>query len=617
MPDFPMRTFPLVIVSLLVLALPQASGIHAQVLSEEYLRIGASYGSNIGGDEITYGFGDYSMQPYNEIFIDMHLVDHFGIRLSGFWGKLSNQTTSLRDAKDYRLSFDAFSYSSLFVGGMIGPAYTFDPLFLEIQPTLFISAGVVRRQTTYTIEQTEYRENWKPVFSYAFGAMIDIPVFRNVSLNLTYTANFVNTDRLDGFRYGYKDDGFSTVSAGFSVFLRGGNEEELPLRDPFLVQDSIARDESLVSETSSPYSEERKVNWELEADRAFMRNADLVVESNEFTSFNALQRNPRDLRIRSKQNQPFPTSLKANVEFLHRGQVIARGAKQTLLPRGTKEINASHIIDFDSRNIEPEYRSQLPKGNYLVRLSLQSGDQPELLSEAKVFQILKLNEVYKDSAYKLNQFIENQQLEALFTDDNKMIMSTFALNSPFIRNTSAVNEEIWKRGRLGANTEDAPFSEVPVEARDAATIVPKGMTERQAETYLRSTITQAFNTAARIKRMSPRGESPPIIIAELFFAFDDASLSRENQIMLDQAMKELNSSTEFNLELRGYADDVGETSYNLILSRTRALNVRDYLVRGVASRRLRWEGYGKLRYIPIESMEWRQRARKVEVLLVD
>jgi len=158
---------------------------------------------------------------------------------------------------------------------------------------------------------------------------------------------------------------------------------------------------------------------------------------------------------------------------------------------------------------------------------------------------------------------------------------------------------------------------VPVEARDAATIVPKGMTERQAETYLRSTITQAFNTAARIKRMSPRGESPPIIIAELFFAFDDASLSRENQIMLDQAMKELNSSTEFNLELRGYADDVGETSYNLILSRTRALNVRDYLVRGVASRRLRWEGYGKLRYIPIESMEWRQRARKVEVLLVD
>jgi outer membrane protein OmpA-like peptidoglycan-associated protein len=609
------RSIKYLALAILIVSLSSAEG---QVLSDEYLRIGVSYGSNFGGDEITRGIDDYSAAPYAEIFIDMHLVDKLGLRLTGMWGSLANQKSDLRVEKYYELAFDRFSYETTFFGGMLGPAYSFDPLFWNIQPTLFVRAGVLRKKTSYFIEDTETRENWNPVLVYGFGASVNIPVTNVIALNFSYSGNFVQTDMLDGFDFGFKDDGFSTFSAGISMYLFGGQEEELYLPREFegLAANEVQGPSPPVEMLAEPTPDDEEINWTLQADKEFFKSAELIVETNEFTSFAALHKNPRDLRISSSSDRSFPSPLLVDVEFIHKGNVIARGKKRTFLPQGTMELNATDLIDFDALEVDPDYIGELPKGDYVIRLSVQPETRSEMLAESSPFQVLKLNQAYGDSAYKVQQLIETSKLEALFTEDNQMIMSTYAVNAPFMQRTSAVNKEIWTgEGSITVDEASEEGFSGDVDFRGAATIIPEGLTDLEAETYLRTLVAESFENADRIKSMESYTSDVPVIVVELFYAFDDADVGRENQIILNQVAKEINRRPEYNLELRGYADDVGEKNYNLFLSKERAEKARAYLLRNVNPGRVDSEGFGKIRYVPIASPEWRQRARKVEILL--
>ena len=180
-----------------------------------------------------------------------------------------------------------------------------------------------------------------------------------------------------------------------------------------------------------------------------------------------------------------------------------------------------------------------------------------------------------------------------------------------MRRTSAGNQAALAE-RPGTDApSDTALSETYAQA---ASIVPKGLNELDRETYLRATVKASFDAARRLLEMN--SSNTPVIVTELFFAFDDATISREHRILLAQVAEELRKSPQYVVEMRGYADDVGESAYNLELSRQRAQNVRNQLALLIPQIPISYQGYGKLRYVPLHAPEWRQRARKVEIVLI-
>lgn len=68
--------------------------------------------------------------------------------------------------------------------------------------------------------------------------------------------------------------------------------------------------------------------------------------------------------------------------------------------------------------------------------------------------------------------------------------------------------------------------------------------------------------------------------ADTLFGFDSAELTDDGRALLDDLMGTLTAKDliEQKVQIRGYADRIGEDSYNLQLSQHRASAVRDYLV---------------------------------------
>ena len=88
----------------------------------------------------------------------------------------------------------------------------------------------------------------------------------------------------------------------------------------------------------------------------------------------------------------------------------------------------------------------------------------------------------------------------------------------------------------------------------------------------------------------------PVLIDNIFYEFDKATLTDESKASLDRLVKLLVENPNVVIELSSHCDYRGSDAYNQKLSQQRAQNVVDYLVsHGVDSLRLRAKGYGKQR----------------------
>ncbi|CAN5326685.1 hypothetical protein BH09BAC3_BH09BAC3_28580 [soil metagenome] len=105
------------------------------------------------------------------------------------------------------------------------------------------------------------------------------------------------------------------------------------------------------------------------------------------------------------------------------------------------------------------------------------------------------------------------------------------------------------------------------------------------------------------------------ILKNIQFEFDKYILLPVSFIELDKLVKIMNAKPDWNAELHGHTDDVGNEEYNLDLSRNRAQSVGDYLkLNGIAADRLIIQGFGKQRPL-VESKDDAARTlnRRVEV----
>lgn len=105
-----------------------------------------------------------------------------------------------------------------------------------------------------------------------------------------------------------------------------------------------------------------------------------------------------------------------------------------------------------------------------------------------------------------------------------------------------------------------------------------------------------------------------IVLNNIFFDFNEASLRPESEAELDRLFKLLKEVPTLKIEISGHTDNVGGSSYNQKLSENRARSVVDYLAdKGISLDRLTFAGYGFSRPVaPNDTEEGRQMNRRTE-----
>lgn len=92
--------------------------------------------------------------------------------------------------------------------------------------------------------------------------------------------------------------------------------------------------------------------------------------------------------------------------------------------------------------------------------------------------------------------------------------------------------------------------------------------------------------------------------ADVYFQYDEASLSDETREKLARNAELLRAQAQFMVTIEGHADERGTNEYNLALGERRANAVRDYLTSlGVDGGRLRTLSYGEERPVCTTSDE--------------
>jgi peptidoglycan-associated lipoprotein len=88
--------------------------------------------------------------------------------------------------------------------------------------------------------------------------------------------------------------------------------------------------------------------------------------------------------------------------------------------------------------------------------------------------------------------------------------------------------------------------------------------------------------------------SKPVLIENIFYDFNRATLRQESKEALEGIITMLNDNPNVTIELSAHTDKVGSELYNENLSQRRAQSVVDYLIKGgVPKDRLVAKGYGK------------------------
>ena len=88
----------------------------------------------------------------------------------------------------------------------------------------------------------------------------------------------------------------------------------------------------------------------------------------------------------------------------------------------------------------------------------------------------------------------------------------------------------------------------------------------------------------------------PVVIDNIFYDFDKATLRPESQEALDEMAQVLRDNPNVTIEMASHADRIGTEKYNIDLTERRARSVIDYLISvGISPDRLQSHGYGKSR----------------------
>lgn len=85
-----------------------------------------------------------------------------------------------------------------------------------------------------------------------------------------------------------------------------------------------------------------------------------------------------------------------------------------------------------------------------------------------------------------------------------------------------------------------------------------------------------------------------IVIENIYFDFDKASIKQESTLSLNKIIEVLNNAPEMSIAINAHTDNKGSADYNQKLSEKRAKSTYQYLInKGIAASRLTYKGYGE------------------------
>lgn len=117
----------------------------------------------------------------------------------------------------------------------------------------------------------------------------------------------------------------------------------------------------------------------------------------------------------------------------------------------------------------------------------------------------------------------------------------------------------------------------------------------------------------------PIEKESTVVLNNVFFDFDKASLKQESFPELNRVAELLKEREGLNIVISGHTDSTGPESYNLGLSERRARSVRDYLVKkGADEERLAIKYFGETKpTAPNTTVEGRKKNRRVEFQIIN
>jgi OOP family OmpA-OmpF porin len=93
---------------------------------------------------------------------------------------------------------------------------------------------------------------------------------------------------------------------------------------------------------------------------------------------------------------------------------------------------------------------------------------------------------------------------------------------------------------------------------------------------------------------APAPDAPIVVLGDVNFDFDKATLKPTADEKIDKAVAHVNKMSGEQFELKGYTDSIGSEAYNLKLSQKRADAVRNAMIKkGAPADRITAKGYGE------------------------
>ncbi|MFZ1729005.1 MAG: OmpA family protein [Bacteroidota bacterium] len=276
-----------------------------------------------------------------------------------------------------------------------------------------------------------------------------------------------------------------------------------------------------------------------------------------------LEEDPNLLTLRATQTGDSRMQLKCYVEMLRDGMIFYQGNADLLLDGPQEEFSADRFINVTQLIDMNDGYAVLPRGNYMVRISTVAWDQDlSSLSKAKFLNV-DLRPIFGAKEDEARDVIVKKAVDVAAEGGDELMVN-------FFQATEAASD------RMRLEKKD------PERMRASLRLVPVSMTGTARELYLSEEVEQSLNEALKLQSMAgPVGnaENLKVILSEVFFPIDSDLLNEEARMILDNVARLLNQHPELFAEIRGYASDVGDESYNKMLATRRAQRALEYLVR--------------------------------------